>query len=94
MATPIKENDARLNFRLRPDLKDRIEKAAAVSGRSITEFAVAALSETADEILERERVVQLSDRDRDIFLKVLDRAEKPNANLKRAAKTHKRLIVR
>lgn len=92
--TVVKENDARLNFRLRPEIKDRIEKAAAVSGQSITDFAVAALSETADEILESYRMAKLSDRDRDIFLAVLDRADKPNANLKRAAKTHKRLIIK
>ena len=95
MATPIvKDRDARLNFRLRPDIKDRIEKAATVSGKSITDFAVATLSETADEILERHTQAQLSNRDRDIFLAMLDRADKPNAALKRAAKTHKKLIVK
>jgi uncharacterized protein (DUF1778 family) len=95
MAAPIvKETEARLNFRLRSDIKDRIEKAATVSGQSITDFAVSTLSDTADEILERYHVAKLSNRDRDIFLAVLDRADKPNAALVKAAKTHKRLIVK
>jgi len=95
MATQrIQESDARLNFRVRSDIKDRIEKAATLSGKSITDFAVSALSDTADEVLERYRAAELSDRDRDIFLSLLDRAAKPNKVLRRAAKTHKKLIVK
>lgn len=89
----VKEG-ARLNFRLKPDVKERIEKAAAVAGKTLTEFAVTALANTAEEVLERYRVTKLSDRDRDIFLAVLDRSSKPNQALKRAAKTHKRLIIK
>ena len=92
--TRQKVREARLNVRLRPDLKDRIEKAASISGKSITDFAVTTLVETADEILERHQIAQLSDRDRDIFLAIIDRAAKPNARLKRAAKTHNKLIIK
>lgn len=94
MATTVIQKDARLNIRLRPDIKDRIEKAASLSGKTLTDFAISALSETADEVLERQHVTKLSDRDRDIFLRILDKKSKPNALLIRAAKTHKRLIVK
>lgn len=93
VAIGVKE-EARLNFRLKPDVKERIEKAAAVTGKTLTEFAVTALANTAEEVLERYRVTRLSDRDRDIFLAVLDRSSEPNQALKRAAKTHKRLIIK
>ena len=93
MGNPVIEKDARLNIRVRPEIKDRIARAANISGQSVTDFAVRALSETADEILERNHVTELSDRDRDIFLRVLDEKAKPNELLIRAAKTHKRLIV-
>ena len=89
-----REKDARMDFRLRPDLKERIEKAASVSGKSVTDFAVATLLETADEILERYHVAQLSNRDRDLFLAILDQDSKPNKKLLRAAKTHTKLIVK
>jgi uncharacterized protein (DUF1778 family) len=94
MPTPAMREDARLNFRLRHDLKDRIEKAAAVKGKSITEFAVAALADVAEEVLEQHQTMQLSDRDRDRFLALLDAPPPPNPALKRAAKTHRRLIVK
>ncbi len=91
-ASITKEKEARLNFRLRSDLKDRIEKAASVSGKSITDFAVAALIDTADEVLERHHTAKLSNRDRDLFLAILDRDVMPNQHLKRAAETHRKLI--
>ena len=89
----IKE-DARLNVRLRHDIKDRIEKAAAIRGKSLTEFAVAALTDVADDVLQHHQMTQLSDRDRDRFLALLDAPPRPNAALKRAAKTHRRLIAK
>ncbi|MGE3467369.1 MAG: DUF1778 domain-containing protein [Pyrinomonadaceae bacterium] len=95
MATAInREKDARMDFRLRPDFKERIEKAASVSGKSVTEFAVSTLLKTADEILERYHVAELSNRDRDLFLSILDQETKPNEKLLRAAKTHEKLIVK
>jgi uncharacterized protein (DUF1778 family) len=89
-----REKEARLNFRLRSDIKDRIEKAASISGKSITDFAVAALVDTADAVLERHNSANLSDRDRDLFLAILDKKERVNKHLARAAKTHKKLIVK
>jgi uncharacterized protein (DUF1778 family) len=94
MRPTANEKDARLNFRIRPDVKSRIERAASISGKSVTDFAVAALSDVADEVLQRHHDVELSDRDRDMFLAVIDRPSKPNRLLLRAAKTHKRLIVK
>ncbi|MFN2501931.1 MAG: DUF1778 domain-containing protein [Pyrinomonadaceae bacterium] len=85
---------ARLNVRLRPEIKKRIERAAVISGKTVSEFAVGALADLADQVLEHHQVTQLSDRDRDIFLKILDRPSKPNSRLKRAARTYKRLIVK
>ena len=45
--------NSRLNFRLTPEIKSRVPRAAAVVGQDLTKFAVAALSEKADEVLER-----------------------------------------
>ena len=84
--------DARINVRLRTDIKERIERAAVISGQSLTDFAITTLVETADEVLEKHQTTMLSDRDRDIFLKMLSEKAQPNAKLRRAAKTHERLI--
>jgi uncharacterized protein (DUF1778 family) len=94
MVASVREKDARLNFRIRPEFKDRIEKAASISGKSLTDFAVSALSRTVDEILDHHNITELSDRDRDTFLAILDKHSKPNERLIRAAKTHKKLILK
>ena len=97
MATIVKIRkepvDARINVRLRSDIKERIERAAVISGKSLTDFAITTLAKTAEEVLEKHQETALSDRDRDIFLKMLSENAIPNAKLRRAAKTHKRLIT-
>ena len=83
------KSDARLDFRLNRQVKEVIEQAAAVSGQSVSDFAVSALYRTAKEVLEREQTTRLSNRDRDVFLAMLDSDAKPNEALKRAAKRYK-----
>lgn len=83
------KSDARLDFRLNRQVKEVIEQAAAVSGQSVSDFAVSALYRTAREVLEREQATRLSNRDRDVFLAMLDSDAKPNEALKRAAKRYK-----
>jgi len=56
MIMPIAEEtinkQARFNFRLPAEIKERIEKAAIVSGVTVTDFAITALADSADEVLE------------------------------------------
>lgn len=89
MATSGPRNDARLDFRLPAELKETIEQAAAHTGQSVSDFAVSTLVRTARRVLEEERVTRLSNRDRDIFLAMLDRTDaKPNAALAAAAQRY------
>ncbi len=83
------KSDARLDFRLNRQVKEVIEQAAAVSGQSVSDFAVSALYRMAKEVLDREQTTRLSNRDRDVFLAMLDSDAKPNEALKRAAKKYK-----
>lgn len=84
---------ARLNIRLPLHVKERIEQAAMISGVSVTDFTIANLSESADEVLERHHFRKLSNRDRDIFLAMLDANDEPNEKLKDAFKARKELIA-
>src|SRR5438874_290747 len=88
MAT-LQKNDARLDFRLSQQHKVLIDQAARLAGQSISDFAVSTLVERARRILQENTVTVLSDRDRDIFLAMLDGDAKPNAALRRAAKRYK-----
>lgn len=78
----------RIEMRVSPKDKALIEKAAAVSGQALTAFAISNLVERAKEILARNEVTALSDRDREVFLKILDR-EKPAPALVKAVKRHR-----
>ena len=88
------KNDARLNFRLPSDLKAIIEEAAATLGQSVSDFAVSTLVQSARSVLCEQSVTELTNRDRDIFVALLDDAEaKPNRALSDAAKTDIGLVV-
>ena len=56
MSTPKKKSPhdaARLSFRVASDIKDRVTRAAEISGQSVSDFACSALAREADEILAR-----------------------------------------
>ncbi len=74
----------RLAFRMKPELKERIETAAQLLGLSLTDFVLATLSERASEVLDRENTLRLSNRDRKRFLAELNRPGKVIPALKQA----------
>ncbi len=86
--------NARLNFRLPAEIKERIEDAALVSGLTVTDFAINSLANSADEILEKQQTRKLSKRDSEIFLALLDDDSEPNEALQKAAAEYKKRIVR
>jgi uncharacterized protein (DUF1778 family) len=82
---------ARLNFRLPRELKEVIEAAAAHRGQSVSEFAVSTLAQSARGVIQEHDVTVLSNRDRDLFLSLLDDVDaKPNEALKKAAERYKK----
>lgn len=88
-----KSEIARINMRLPLLIKEKVERAATVRGLTLTDFATSVLGDSADEILAEHNARILSDRDRDIFLKMLDSDNEPNEALKDAFQTHKQLVA-
>lgn len=84
----------RMHFRLPQDVKARVEKAAIASGQTLTDFAVNVLANSANEVLERHYVTTLTDRDRDRLLALLDADDEPGTALLKAAKLHKKLVIK
>ncbi len=80
---------SRLDFRLDPDHKALIERAADLEGQTVSNFAMAALIRSAQETIQRASLTTLSARDSKRFLKMLDDEAAPNAALKAAAKRYK-----
>ena len=90
---PTNNSDARINFRLSSDLKKTIEDAAAEMGQSINDFAISTLVQTARKILHDQQLTRLSERDRQLFVAMLDdEPSKPNDALVKAAKRHKKQV--
>lgn len=81
---PKTGHDARLEFRLSSEAKAKIERAALVSGQSVSDFAASTLVREAAEVLAAYETTTLSDRDRDLFLALLDSDEGPNEALQAA----------
>jgi uncharacterized protein (DUF1778 family) len=81
---------SRLNVRLAPEVKTRIERAAALTGRDLTEFAVATLNEKAEEVIERHEHVLLNTDEYRFFLNTLSGSpQKPSRRAAAAAKLYK-----
>lgn len=79
MSTPTKSD--RIELRLTADQKARIEQAAALAGRTVTDFSVGVLLQEADEVIRFERELHLSKKSWDAFNEILDRPAKPVSGL-------------
>ena len=86
-------SDARLNFRLTTELKRIIEDAAAHTGQTVSDFAISTLVQASRRILHEQQVTRLSERDRQLFVEMLDNdSAKPNAALTRSAQLYKKEV--
>lgn len=87
--TQTQEAFVQINFRLPSEMKEVMERAAIASGQSLHDFGIQTLVKRANEVLEHEHVRTLSDRDRDVFLALLDSDAGPNEALRQAAEDYK-----
>jgi uncharacterized protein (DUF1778 family) len=84
------EQPERLNFRLSKEIKDRVVKAATITGQALTDFAVSAISERADEILSRHNKIMLDKEEYDFFLQVLSEDREPSERSRAAAERYRK----
>ncbi len=90
MLTLHKKPKTRLDFRLGLEDKETITQAAHLAGKSLSEFAVSSLVQSAQEVLEKHQTVTFSNRDFDAFLEAIEADEEPNEALKQAAERYRR----
>jgi uncharacterized protein (DUF1778 family) len=88
----FQQNLSPLVFQLPPEAKEAVERAAVLANLTVADFAISAVVTTANEMLQQTRT--LSDRDRDLFLALLDEEQEPNDALRDAFATHTRLIAK
>jgi len=81
-----------LSAEMAAPVRAKVEEAAAWRGVPVASFVIEAPSRAADEVIERERLIQLTRADSEQILNLLDNPPEPNASLLKAAEAHQRLI--
>lgn len=71
---------------------ERLQEAAACRGMTLNEFLVDAALREAEQVIERERQIRLSQEDTKLIFALMANPPAPNAAMKKAVQTHKRLI--
>lgn len=88
--TPTQDKE-RMNFRLDPEIKACVVRAAAITGQGLTDFAVSAINEKASEVLQRHDNITLDSREYNFFLDALeDNGQVPSRRSRAAAKRYRR----
>lgn len=86
---------ARLEFRVRPERKSRIERAAELVHEPVSEFARTAAEEKAERVIrEHEATTTVPAEFFDDLLDALDAAPRANVALARAARQARETIIR
>ena len=90
----IPSKSARLEARLSDKQKALFQRAADLTGRSLTEFVLSSAQEVAARTVREHAVLSLSGRDRDVFVAALLRPTSPDKRLRQAAKRYKNVTGR
>ncbi len=82
------EQNARLEARLPAGVYALLKRAAALKGRSLSDFVVNAAQDAARRAIEEEQILRLSAEDQARFAEALVNPPAPNTALKRAMRRH------
>ncbi|HXN64185.1 MAG TPA: DUF1778 domain-containing protein [Candidatus Acidoferrales bacterium] len=79
----------RIEARLNPEQKRRIEYAASLKGTSASAFLVSSADQAAADTIQQHETWSLAGRDRDVFLEALLSPPLPSARMKAAVRRYK-----
>jgi uncharacterized protein (DUF1778 family) len=82
---------ARIEARISPKQKRLFERAAALEGVTLTDFAISSMQRAATRALEEHTTIELSERSQKIFVEALMSPPEPNAALRAAAKAYAKM---
>jgi uncharacterized protein (DUF1778 family) len=89
---PTAPRQARLEARITPEIHDILKRAAAIEGRSLTDFVVAAASAAARQTIAGAEVIQLSGESARAFAALLIDPPASVPAMVRAFEHHRRLF--
>ena len=86
-------NDARVTARVPASVKETLQKAADLTGATLNQFMVAAAVKEAQEVINQEQVIHLSDVDADKIFSLIENPPVPNNHLKDAIARHRAYLA-
>jgi uncharacterized protein (DUF1778 family) len=85
---------SRLEARISPAQKSVLQRAAALSGRTLSEFVVASAQEAASKVIQDHESIRLTRAEQTAFVKALLAPPTAGANLRKAAAAYKKRLGR
>ena len=87
--TKDKTRNARLEARVSRDQKDFFQRAATLTGRTLSELVIDSTQEAAAKIVQEHEVIRLSREEQVAFVSALLTPSEPGARLKKAVKIYR-----
>lgn len=87
----MQARQARIEARISPRQKRLFERAAAIEGVTLTDFAISSMQRAATRTLEEHNVIELGERGQKAFVEALMNPPEPNAALRAAAKAYAKM---
>lgn len=94
MANADTVKQERMHIRLDTQSKHKLERAAAYTHKSLSEFVLGQALHAADEVIHEYETLTLNEADWEVFLDALENPPTPNAKLKQAFAEHKKRAQR
>lgn len=85
MARAALDDTDRMNIRVKPEVKARLLRAAALRHTDLTSFVTQSALREAESVIAESDAIKVSERDFNRILELLDNPPKPNARLRAAA---------
>lgn len=89
---PNRRRAERLEARVTAEQKALIEHAAALEGRSITDFVLASVQDAAKRAIAEHEVIRLSVKDSQAFVEALLNPREPSRRMKESVASYKALM--
>ena len=82
----------RLEARVSADQKHLFQRAADLLGRTMTDFIISSLQESASKIIHEREILKLSLKDTEVFVQALLNPPSPNSKLLKAMAKHEKSV--
>ena len=81
----VRQRSERVEARVTPEQKKLLERAAALEGRSLTDFVVSSAQTAAADTISRHELLKLTPDDQEVFVAALLNPPAPSKTLRAAA---------